>query len=52
MQHNNARRDDNTLKEMAECFGVIGWDKRLCDLTEEQVLGIVAKIQKMKGIDR
>lgn len=51
MQHNNARRDDNTLKDMAECFSVIGWDKRLCDLTEEQVLGIVAKIQKMKGIE-
>lgn len=51
MQHNNTRRDDGALKEIASCFEVIGWDKRLCDLSEEQVLGIVATIQKMKGIE-
>jgi hypothetical protein len=31
-------------------FGNIGWEKRLCDLTREEVLGIVSYIQKMREI--
>lgn len=59
MQHNNTRRDNNTLKVLEEkdtltnaanLFGSIGWEKRLCDLQEEEVLGMVAYFQKMKEI--
>lgn len=56
MQHNNSRRDNNPLEEqdnlsnMARLFGDIGWEKRLCDLSQEEVLGMVAYIQKMREI--
>ena len=56
MQHNNSRRDNSTLEEqdnlsnMGRLFGDIGWERRLCDLTKEEVLGIVAYVQKMKDI--
>tara|TARA_R100000773_G_C4215026_1_gene113878 strand:+ start:366 stop:611 length:246 start_codon:yes stop_codon:yes gene_type:complete len=51
MQSNNTRQDDKTLKEIAKVFENIGWEKRLCDLSKEQVLGIIAKIQSMKGLE-
>jgi|TARA_R100000455_G_C6242536_1_gene101068 hypothetical protein len=51
MQSNNTRQDDKTLKETAKVFENIGWEKRLCDLSKEQVLGIIAKIQSMKGLE-
>lgn len=59
MQHNSTRGSDNTLKVLEEkdtltnaanLFGSIGWEKRLCDLREEEVLGMVAYFQKMKEI--
>jgi len=59
MQHNSSRRHNDSLKpleeqdnlsNMARMFGNIGWEKRLCDLTKEEVLGIVAYIQKMREI--
>jgi hypothetical protein len=56
MQHNNPGRDNSSLEEqdnlsnMARLFGDIGWEKRLCDLTKEEVLGVVAYVQKMKDI--
>lgn len=51
MQSNNTRQDNKTLKEIAKVFENIGWEKRLCDLSKEQVLGIIAKIQSMKGLE-
>lgn len=56
MQHNNPGRSNSALEEqdnlsnMARLFGDIGWEKRLCDLTKEEVLGVVAYVQKMKDI--
>ena len=51
MQSNNTRQDNKTLKEIAKVFENIGWEKRLCDLSKEQVLGIIANIQSMKGLE-
>jgi hypothetical protein len=51
MQRDNTREGDNTLKTIGEIFGSIGWETRLCDLSKEQVLGIVAKIQAMRGLE-
>jgi hypothetical protein len=50
MQHNISRRDDSTLKEVAKCFGVIGWDKKLSDLSKDEVLGLVSVIQKVRDL--
>ncbi len=59
MQHNNSRRSDGTLETLeksdtltnaAKIFSELGWSKRLCDLKEEEVLGMVAYFQKMKEI--
>lgn len=59
MQHNNSRRSDSTLEALeksdtltnaAKIFSELGWSKRLCDLKEEEVLGMVAYFQKMKEI--
>ncbi len=59
MQHNNSRRSDGTLEALeksdtltnaAKMFSELGWGKRLCDLKEEEVLGMVAYFQKMKEI--
>lgn len=56
MQRDNSRGHINPLEEqdnlsnMARMFGNIGWEKRLCDLTKEEVLGMVAYIQKMREI--
>lgn len=59
MQHNSSRghndslgplEEQDNLSNMARMFGNIGWEKRLCDLTKEEVLGIVAYIQKMREI--
>lgn len=56
MQHNRSGRNNNpledkdTLSNVARIFGEIGWDRRLCDLKEEEVLGMVAYFQKMKEI--
>lgn len=40
-----------TLKAVAELFGKIGWDKRLCDLSEEEVLGVIVVLQSLKDIE-
>lgn len=56
MQRDNSRGHINPLEEQdnlanaARLFGDIGWEKRLCDLTRDEVLGIVAYIQKMRDI--
>ncbi len=50
MQHNNTRRDSSALKDVGDCFGTIGWHKRLCDLQEHEVLGLIAVIQKARDL--
>tara|TARA_R100001079_G_scaffold76170_1_gene40959 strand:- start:939 stop:1175 length:237 start_codon:yes stop_codon:yes gene_type:complete len=51
MQHSHTRNFNTTLKKVAECFEKIGWDKKLNELTELQVLGIVATIKSIKGFE-
>jgi len=50
MQYNNTRRDNSALKDVGECFTTIGWHKRLCDLQEHEVLGLIAVIQKARDL--
>ena len=50
MQYNNTRRDNNSLKDVGECFATIGWHKSLCDLQEHEVLGLIAVIQKARDL--
>ena len=49
MEPNDTRRNNSALKEVANCFENIGWEKRLCDLQEREVLGLIAIIQKARG---
>lgn len=51
MQGNNTRQSNSSLKEVAKIFETIGWETKLCELSKEQVLGVVAKIQSMKGLE-
>tara|TARA_R100000773_G_C4218020_1_gene116477 strand:- start:1709 stop:1945 length:237 start_codon:yes stop_codon:yes gene_type:complete len=51
MQHSHTRNFNTTLKKVAECFEKIGWNKKLNELTELQVLGIVATIKSIKGFE-
>ena len=50
MQHSHTRNFNTTLKKVAECFEKIGWDKKLNELTELQVLGIVATIKSIESL--
>ena len=50
MQHNISRRDDSTQKKWLKCFGAIGWDKKLSDLSKDEVLGLVSVIQKVRDL--
>tara|TARA_R110000796_G_scaffold106182_1_gene216556 strand:- start:4 stop:225 length:222 start_codon:yes stop_codon:yes gene_type:complete len=44
--------DNNPLKIFARVCAQIGWDKKLSDLSEEEVIGIISNIQIAKGIDK
>ena len=51
MEPGNSRINDDSIEEdtlsnVAKIFGNIGWEKRLCDLQEKEVLGMVAYFQK------
>ena len=49
--HISPLEEQDNLANMARCLGNIGWEKRLCDLTKEEVLGIVTYIQKMRILE-
>ena len=42
---------DNPLRRVAELFEVVGWDKRLVDLTEEEVVGLIMIAQRIEGLE-
>ena len=42
---------DNPLKRVAELFEVVGWNKRLVDLTEEEVVGLIMIAQRIEGLE-
>jgi len=46
-----ADNENNSLKNAAKVFGKIGWETRLCDLTEEQIVAIISVIQVSREIE-
>ena len=41
-----------TLAKVGELFGSIGWEKRLCDLSEDEVLAITVILKNLaEGLD-
>lgn len=43
---------NSSLKQVGELFGNIGWEKRLCDLNEEEVLAITLILKRIsEGLD-
>ena len=38
------------MKELAHILGVFGWDKRFCDLTEQQVQALIFGIQESQNL--
>ena len=41
----------DALKVIAKLFGQVGWEKRLCDLNEKEVLALIVVAQSMKDIN-
>ena len=42
----------SSLKQVGELFSIIGWEKRLCDLNEEEVLAITLILKRIsEGLD-
>ena len=42
----------SSLKQVGELFSTIGWEKRLCDLSEEEVLAIALILKRIsEGLD-
>lgn len=45
-------KSNSTLSLIGELFGTIGWEKRLCDLSEEEVIAITLILKKLsEGLD-
>jgi len=44
-------KPDDALKVVAKLYQKIGWHKRLCDLTEQEVLAIIVVTQSLKDIN-
>ena len=42
--------DDHPLKRFARICSEIGWDKKLSDLSEDEVVGIISNIQLSSDI--
>ncbi len=43
--------DNHPLKRFARICSEIGWDKKLRDLSEDEVVGIISNIQLASNID-
>jgi hypothetical protein len=43
--------ENNPLKEFARICSEIGWNKKLSDLSEDEVIGIISNIQVAQSID-
>ncbi len=41
----------SSLELLAHVFKHIGWDKRVCDLQEEEVLALIVVLQSVKDIE-
>jgi len=43
---------NTALRQAGELFGTIGWEKRFCDLNEEEVIAIVLILKRIsEGLD-
>ena len=42
---------DNPLRRVAEYFETVGWNKRLIDLTEDEVVGLIFIAKKTEGLE-
>ena len=42
---------DNPLKRIADYFQTVGWDKRLVDLTEDEVVGLIFVAKKTEWLE-
>jgi len=42
--------DNHPLNRFARICSEIGWDKKLCDLSEDEVVGIISNIQLSSDI--
>ena len=43
---------DNSLRNLTKLFARFSWDKRLCDLTEEEIKATVTIIQFSKRVEQ
>ena len=43
--------ENHPLKVFARVCTQIGWDKKLCDLSEDEVVGIISNIQLSANVD-
>ena len=41
----------SSLGLLSHVFGKIGWQKKLCELTEEEVLALIVVLQSVKDIE-
>ena len=47
---NDATTAPKPMRELAHILGKFGWDKRFCDLTEEQVQTLIFGIQESQKL--
>jgi hypothetical protein len=52
-EHDGSARGagDNPLRRIAEYFETVGWNKRLVDLTEDEVVGLIFIAKKTEGLE-
>jgi hypothetical protein len=48
---NRRRHHHSPLKTIGKLFTNIGWDKRLCDLSEDEIVAIAVVIQAIEGLE-
>tara|TARA_R100001377_G_scaffold63837_1_gene39431 strand:+ start:897 stop:1136 length:240 start_codon:yes stop_codon:yes gene_type:complete len=46
-----ANNEDNSLKNAGKVFSKIGWETKLCNLTEEQMVALISVIQMSREIE-
>ena len=44
-------KQDSALKQVGELFGRIGWDRRLVELEEHEVIAMMVIIKEIEGLE-
>ena len=47
---NNTTYTNTSVKKLAECFATIGWNTKLSELTESQMIGLIFILQEARSI--